>query len=546
MATLEQLSAALVKADAAGNVEDAKALANAIRQMRGVPNTEGMPGARKGVDQFGIPVEGAINPTPPEAPLSFREKLSGIVETPVALASNLVSGPITYLAGAGGPEFQKKVAGEIQYQPRTRLAQRALESVGQGLEASKIPPFMPMIGGPANALSAAAPFAENALTTARATPLVQAIEGPLAARAARTQETNVAKSYQNAPRIDAAKDALDLGIALNPATTNPTTGNKLRVAVVGSDTLDTKLAQHNLPQYTNIAKEDLGLPSTVRLDAKAFEQSRARPEVSGPYEAVRKLSAIAPDASTMDALENMKVTPLIGDEGQAANVNGFIDKVKQQLEQGVDGKTLVDSIRQRRRDAQAVYKQQSAGVNPPSPEAIARADVNLGIANTLEGLIESNISSDPKLLAAFRDARTAMAKTYDYERATNFATGQIDPQVIARMAAEGKPMSGKLAQIGNVAANFPEVSKGGVANEPTWRETLPRSGAAGTAGALLGSPLGLPGSIAGGALGAAAGNVASGALARNMVKPGFQKANVVPPDYRPNALTPANRNALSK
>lgn len=37
MATLEQLSAALVKADAAGNAEDAKALADAIRAMRGTP-----------------------------------------------------------------------------------------------------------------------------------------------------------------------------------------------------------------------------------------------------------------------------------------------------------------------------------------------------------------------------------------------------------------------------------------------------------------------------------------------------------------------------
>lgn len=35
MATLEQLSAALVKADAAGNVDDARALANEIRKMRG-------------------------------------------------------------------------------------------------------------------------------------------------------------------------------------------------------------------------------------------------------------------------------------------------------------------------------------------------------------------------------------------------------------------------------------------------------------------------------------------------------------------------------
>lgn len=37
MATIEQLSAALVKADAAGNADDARALANEIRKMRGAP-----------------------------------------------------------------------------------------------------------------------------------------------------------------------------------------------------------------------------------------------------------------------------------------------------------------------------------------------------------------------------------------------------------------------------------------------------------------------------------------------------------------------------
>ena len=47
MATLEQLSAALIKADAAGNAEDAKAFADAIRQMQSAPApvAEGMPTA---------------------------------------------------------------------------------------------------------------------------------------------------------------------------------------------------------------------------------------------------------------------------------------------------------------------------------------------------------------------------------------------------------------------------------------------------------------------------------------------------------------------
>jgi hypothetical protein len=47
MATYEQLSAALVKADAAGNVDDAKALANAIRNLSPAPQAgEGMPQER--------------------------------------------------------------------------------------------------------------------------------------------------------------------------------------------------------------------------------------------------------------------------------------------------------------------------------------------------------------------------------------------------------------------------------------------------------------------------------------------------------------------
>lgn len=399
------------------------------------------------------------------------------------------------------------------------------------------------------AVSVAAPVVKagvvDTATAIRQSPVGQAIEQPIQARNARIAQERSLQSYQNAPRIDAAKDALDLGVALNPATANPTTPNKLRIAVVGSDTLDTKLAQHNQTKFTNAAKQDLGLPPTTTLDAKAFEVARSRPEVSKPYETVRSLKSLVPDADTMGQLENMRVQPLIGDTGQAAAANSLLDAVKEQLTQGVDGKTLVDSIRARRRDAQAIYNAQSKGITPPAPEAIAKADMNMAVANALENMIEYNIGGDPKLLGAFRDARTALAKTYDYERATNFATGQLDPQVIAKMAAEGKPLSGTLAKIGNVAANYPEISKGNVLNEPNWRETLPRSGVAGTLGALIGSPLGLAGSIGGGAVGAAVGNVVSGAMAKGMTKAQFQAAKAMPPDYRlpiTNNLQPGTSN----
>lgn len=118
---------------------------------------------------------------PPEPPLSLREKISGAIETPFAVGATLLSSPLVYLAGAGGPEFQQQVAQNIQYQPRTRVAQSAFEAVGKGLEASKLPPYMPMIGAPAGAFSTGARAVgdvarnELALAADAARPVVNAL-----------------------------------------------------------------------------------------------------------------------------------------------------------------------------------------------------------------------------------------------------------------------------------------------------------------------------------------------------------------------------------
>ena len=542
MATIEELSAALVKADAAGNTADAKAFADAIRQMRAAPATPALSGADL--------IPGQRVQAPPAqttAPVQRQggmlgETLGGLIETPMAVGASLLSGPVTYLAGAGGPEFQRKVAGAIQYEPRTQMAQQALEVIGQAAEAAKLPPYMPA----SNLTRAAAPGVRAIGKAAgeEAGLIRESVQAPLAARAEKTQLQRVRESQINAPRIDAAKDALELGIALDPAVSNPTKSNILKSRVVGTGNLDAKLAEQNLPKYTSAAKRDMGLPDTVKLDAQGFEQARSAPEISKPYETVRGMKSLAPDDATFTQLDALRATPLVGDTGQAAAANALLDAVKQQLSAGVDGRTLVDSIRQRRREAQAIYNQQSKGVNPPSPEALAKADMNMGVANVLEGMIENNITNNPTLLGDFRNARAAMAKTYDYERATNFATGNIDPQVIAKMAAEGKPMSGLLAKIGNVAANFPEVSRADVTGKTPWGEKLTRSSPGGTVGALAGSVFGLPGSIAGGVAGAVTGNILTAAEARRMATPGYQAKHAVPKDYRPpvNNLRPAEIN----
>lgn len=522
------------------------------KQFGGGVASSGIPGPRRTgtrADQipgYGGPVPAATAPVS-TAPASFTERLLAPIETAVALGTSAITAPVvegakilgTLTSGQfGTPEgirAGEAVGRRVQqfFQPAlSPTAQAQTEAISNALARTGLQ------GVPLNVLGDVATLARPAVQ--QVAPVVRA---PIEARQQRVQQQRVRESELAAPRIDASRDAIELGLALDPSISNPSAAARLRTAAVGSTALQGNLSKINLPKVSTIAKQDMGLPETTTLNAKAFEAARSAPQISGAYDKVRSLPRVVADDAVLADIDNLRVAPTIGDTGQAAAVNNFLDTVKQQLLAGADGKTIVDSIRQRRRDAQAIYNQQSAGVNPPSPEAIARADVNMGVANALETAIENSIT-DPKLVTDFRNARTALARTYDYERATNLATGVVDPQALAKLAAEGKPLSGKLQKLANVAANFPEVMQGGVVREPSWREKLTRSSAAGTAGAVLGSPFGLPGAIIGGGAGAAVGNVMTGAAARRMATPEYQRARALPRDYRPVPMgtTPAEIN----
>lgn len=92
-----------------------------------------------------IPGQVSTSQATPE--MTMADVIRGIVETPVAIASNLASGPVTYLAGAAGPDFQRSVAQNIQYQPRTQMAQDVIGGIASAFNTAKIPPFMPQFVG---------------------------------------------------------------------------------------------------------------------------------------------------------------------------------------------------------------------------------------------------------------------------------------------------------------------------------------------------------------------------------------------------------------
>ena len=156
MATLEQLSAALVKADAAGNVEDAKALANAIRQMR----AEKMPAPFTASTQEGtMDAYTRRRPPPKSSPLDFlsapfemgqtladksrKEQVEFIAPTVEALGGaggaivGTGAGPLGTVVGAGAgyagaKELMRLVAGEGGGETMPQAAARQTKNVLEG------------------------------------------------------------------------------------------------------------------------------------------------------------------------------------------------------------------------------------------------------------------------------------------------------------------------------------------------------------------------------------------------------------------------------
>lgn len=177
MATLEQLSAALVKADAAGNADDARAFANEIRAMRGAA-----PAASKAAL---IPTGGMTAPASNQAPISdarednaLHRYLLGPLEVPAAMATGAAGGVVGGVAGLiksltggkygtqegvkEGQETAEEVGRAMTYQPRTNTGNVIAQTLGKIVNDSGIVAVAPM-AGEMTALARSAAPAKNAL-----------------------------------------------------------------------------------------------------------------------------------------------------------------------------------------------------------------------------------------------------------------------------------------------------------------------------------------------------------------------------------------------
>jgi hypothetical protein len=493
----------------------------------------------------------------PTTPASFTEQLLAPVETTVALGTSAITAPVVEAAKIYGTLTSGKYgtqagirAGEATgrrvqqfFQPAlSPTAQAQTEAIGNALASTGIQ------GVPLNVLG----DLSRATSTARqAAPLVTA---PIEARQQRVQQQRVAQSYANAPMIDAVQSAQRIGAAVPPAISNPTPGNVIKGKLAGPE-LEQRLVRDNEAAVTNAVRKDLGVKPTERLVPEVDEVtgklnpnnpiSRALDEASAPYEPIRKIAALIAPKESIDALTALKQQAPIGGETKTAAINSLIDEAIAKLQQtttgpfsgvgggpivvGRSGAAVLDDIRSLRRDAQVTYRAQKVN---PDPLAIAKADTQMGIASILEDVIDANATT-PQMLSDLKKARTRIAQIYDHERAINYGMQKIDPQVYAKLFEERKgSMTGVGADIARPAAMFPDY----FTLTPVQIKGLPRvtRGGAGAAigGALL-APFGPVAALAGTVAGMTIGATAGARSAKQIASPAYQRANAMPPDYRP-------------
>jgi hypothetical protein len=517
----------------------------AIRQKFGIPVLTPTSGPRMTgslVDQIpGSSVKAPAATAPIPKDFTFGQKVMGAIETVPALVTSAVTAPVvegakiygaltsgkfgTQAGIRAGEETGRKMQEQF-YQPRTEAGQQYLGDVGNALASTGLQ------GVPLNILG---DLQRGMVPATRAITDVGGAK--IAQRAEAAAQQASAKDWQRAPQIDAAQAAKRLGVVINPAESNPNVKTKLLVSATGESLVNAKAAKANAPKWNELARKDLGLPENTPLTAEAFE--KARSSHSAPYDAIRQIGVMQVSDDVLGDLGKLKLDPLsTSSPEKAAKVNAVVDRVAAQAAEGLSGENVVGQIRGFRKDANQVLKNPNA-----SPIDIDVAEAQLGIANALENLIENNISN-PRALDDFRKARTALAKTYDWERVTGVTTKQVDPLQVAKLAEKGKPLTGVLADIANVAGNFPDIANLNLPREPLLYQRLRRGGVGGTAGFVLG------GGPVGAAFGAGLTSLGSEATANMLTRPSVQNRLAIPQDRRialpttpvePMAPIPQNR-----
>lgn len=272
MATLQQLEAALVNADKAGDMDAARRLAQAVKQARSESANQ-IPGTI-------VPGTEAQAPDP-----TLAQQVLGAGETALALGTGAIGGTIGTVAGAGQGIAQQILSGQFgtpqamkaveqaaskgaqafTYQPRTQAGQEQTQAVGQFL-GQALPPVLPAIAAPGAVMQAAR-------TAAPTVGAVRQIGTAAGQRAATVAGQAIARPVQ------AATTAVRETLGMETPAPVPATGARVSGGAAATP-MDLQRVQtaEALPVPVNLTKG----AATRDAQQLAFEKEQIKSELGGP------------------------------------------------------------------------------------------------------------------------------------------------------------------------------------------------------------------------------------------------------------------------
>lgn len=486
MATRAQLEAGLIAADRAGNTEDAKAFAAAIRALPAEVVEEQVvvegpavatqaqlsqlqgpsAGLLSGQPRGGVPVPRVITDTALEGGGATIGQIAGAPFAPATGGLSIpVGGSIGGLIGNYGAQKARISSGE---QDKVNIGELIGAAITGAVPGSTVAKSGIKTIAKEAAKQGAAGLARNVVQTgidegdiptlesAALSTLIPAAGGALARRSDLADpkiQSSILAAERNVP-VEAATlaAAQKEGYIIPPSQVNPSALNSRLESVAGKAAVSQSASVKNQEITNKLANRALGIPEDTQITESVLR--KVRDESAKPYREIEELSNAAREK--ISAIQKERFTA--DDPFELAIQKADPKTLAELAPLEVQAAANITDLRQARNDAHSAY---NLYLRNADPDALKTARDAEALADKLEDAIEQAAISAGKssLVDDLIAARQRIARSYDVEKAINLGNADVSAPVIGRLLDRGRPLTGELETIGRFQQAYPFAAR---------------------------------------------------------------------------------------
>ncbi len=268
-----------------------------------------------------------------------------------------------------------------------------------------------------------------------------------------------ATKQQNAVRDAALREAIGAGYVVPPATSNPTTTNRVLESIGGKAMTQQTASLKNQKVTNRLARESLGLTENAPLTEKTMKEIRAG--AGKVYDEISKSGRVSTDdVYRNDLLSLSAVSDRLKADFPDLAVSGKDEIVKLTdalAKDSFDARSAVEAVKTLRSQGS---KNLSGIVSASDPAKQALGKAQLSAAEAVEDQLMRHLSNSgrPELAGQFDEARRLIAKTYSVQNALNPNTGNVAASKLTNQLKKGKQLSDGLDVAARFGGAFPKAA----------------------------------------------------------------------------------------